>query len=275
VVAASRLETTGEPAGIALAPDRASIRADGEDVAVFTVSALDAKGRPVPTADTLVRFAVTGGRIIGVGNGDPGSHEPDRFVDAYGLLTIGDWRGRIASPGTAAPSAPESLPPLPRLGNWKAPLPKPGEVYDLSGTFTVDSVERGAEWHLFLPALGTRTTLWLNGRELARDVDTSDVGPSLRVDPSRLVAGSNCVQLIVTPFGDGRNHMPELTRLGAVRVVTPAPQWQRHLFNGLAQVIVQAGREPGTIRLTAQAENMAAAGAQVVTRPATPRPSIP
>jgi len=32
----------------------------------------------VPTAGNRVRFTVTGGRILGVGNGDPSCHEADR-----------------------------------------------------------------------------------------------------------------------------------------------------------------------------------------------------
>jgi beta-galactosidase len=275
VIVTGRVETTGKPVRLALTPDRAAIRADGEDVAVFTVSALDERDRLVPTAGNLVRFAATGGRIIGVGNGDPASHEPDRFVDALRLLAVEDWRGRIAPPGTTAPSAPESLPPFPRLGNWKARLPVPGEVYDLSATFFVDAIPAGTEWHLFLPALGMRTTLWLNGREEARDLDTSASGPALRLDPSRVLNGPNRVQLIVTPYGDGRNHMPELTRLGAVRVVTPAPQWQRRLFNGLAQVLVQGPRAPGSIRLTSQADDLRPAEARVTAQSALLRPAVP
>ncbi len=43
------------------------------------VSILDAQGRPVPTAGNEVRFKVKGpGEIIGVGNGDPSSHEADK-----------------------------------------------------------------------------------------------------------------------------------------------------------------------------------------------------
>ncbi|MEP6755150.1 MAG: hypothetical protein ABJA67_06600 [Chthonomonadales bacterium] len=42
------------------------------------VSIRDEKGFGIATADNLVRFKVTGGaRILGVGNGDPSSHEPD------------------------------------------------------------------------------------------------------------------------------------------------------------------------------------------------------
>jgi beta-galactosidase len=43
------------------------------------VSVVDAQGRPVPDAGLHVRFDVDGpGAIIGVGNGDPNSHEPEK-----------------------------------------------------------------------------------------------------------------------------------------------------------------------------------------------------
>ena len=81
VVAETTIETTGPAAMLQLTPDRRRIDADGEDIAVFTVSAQDAQGRLVPVAQNQIRFALAGaGRIIGVGNGDPSSHEPDTFA---------------------------------------------------------------------------------------------------------------------------------------------------------------------------------------------------
>jgi beta-galactosidase len=75
----ARVESTGPAAALALAPDRGTLRADGEDCAVITVSALDAEGRTVPTAMDAVEFEITGpGKIIGVGNGDPSCHESDK-----------------------------------------------------------------------------------------------------------------------------------------------------------------------------------------------------
>jgi beta-galactosidase len=274
VVATTRVETTGAPAQLMLAPDRTVIAADGADTVVFTVSAHDAQGRTVPTAGNLVNFEVAGGRIIGVGNGDPGCHEPDKFTETVALFTVEDWRGRIAPAGTAAPSGPESQQPFPVLGYYQAPLPKSGEVYDLSGTFTLPAVPGGA-LELHLPTLGAKTTIWLNGRELARDIDTTKVGPGLRLDAAQLVAGVNRVQLIVTPFDDKLNHIPELTQLGSVHAVTPAPQARRSLFNGLAQVIVQSTREPGEIHLTARSEGLFPAEATVTARLATPRAAVP
>ncbi len=72
-------ETTGPAKTIVLTPDRPRINADGEDVAVIEVHTVDAEGRPVPVADHLLSFDVSGnGRLIGLGNGDPSSHEADK-----------------------------------------------------------------------------------------------------------------------------------------------------------------------------------------------------
>jgi beta-galactosidase len=73
------VETTGAPAAIALEPDRATLTADGADVSLLTVKIVDAQGRTVPVATNAVTFNVTGpGRLLGVGNGNPTSHEPDK-----------------------------------------------------------------------------------------------------------------------------------------------------------------------------------------------------
>jgi beta-galactosidase len=77
-VITNTIVTTGAPAQIALWPDRSAILADGRDVSVVTVAILDAQGNIVPTASNTVAFAVSGGAIIGVGDGDPSSHEADK-----------------------------------------------------------------------------------------------------------------------------------------------------------------------------------------------------
>jgi len=75
----SRRETTGEAAKVAPRADRRKIAADGEDVAVVEAYVLDRQDRLVPTADDRVTFSVSANaKIVGVGNGDPSSHEPDR-----------------------------------------------------------------------------------------------------------------------------------------------------------------------------------------------------
>jgi beta-galactosidase len=74
-----RRQTAGPPARILLRPDRAAISADGRDLAMVTVQVVDAQDRLVPAADNEIAFRVTGsGRLLGVGNGNPASHESDR-----------------------------------------------------------------------------------------------------------------------------------------------------------------------------------------------------
>jgi beta-galactosidase len=70
------VSTTGEPSAVRLSVDCAEIAADRRDLAHITVEILDAQGRVVPAADPAVAFIVEGeGKLIGLDNGDPGSHE--------------------------------------------------------------------------------------------------------------------------------------------------------------------------------------------------------
>ena len=79
VVLTERRETTGPARKLRLTADRTEITADGQDVAMLTVDVLDAHGRPVPTANHKLAFRISGaGKLIGVGNGDPNSHESDK-----------------------------------------------------------------------------------------------------------------------------------------------------------------------------------------------------
>ena len=78
-VARTTVETTSEPVALRLTPDRKTLTGDGCDAVPVTVEAVDAQGRPVPTANLAVEFEVSGpGGIIGLGNGDPTSHEPEK-----------------------------------------------------------------------------------------------------------------------------------------------------------------------------------------------------
>jgi len=79
VVLTEKHETTGPTVAIRLTADRTTIKADGEDIAILTVEALDKEGRAVPTANNKIGFKISGeGLLIGVGNGDPNCQESDK-----------------------------------------------------------------------------------------------------------------------------------------------------------------------------------------------------
>jgi beta-galactosidase len=78
-----KVETTGEAYEIVVKPYRPSVLADGKDIAIINISVVDKQGREVPDANNLIEFSYSGdAKIIGVGNGDPSSHEPDKYLDA-------------------------------------------------------------------------------------------------------------------------------------------------------------------------------------------------
>lgn len=78
-LARDAVETTGAPVRLVLTPDRQALAGDGRDAVPVTVGVVDAQGRPVPNADTLVHFDVAGvGTLIGVGNGDPNAHDSEK-----------------------------------------------------------------------------------------------------------------------------------------------------------------------------------------------------
>jgi beta-galactosidase len=79
VVLTEKRETTGAVTALRLSADRTEIDADGQDLAMVRVEALDKEGRAVPTAQHQIAFKVSGaGALIGVGNGDPNCQESDK-----------------------------------------------------------------------------------------------------------------------------------------------------------------------------------------------------
>ena len=116
VVARAVHETAGAPVALRLTPARTAMAGDEEDTQPITIDAVDAKGRHVPTANLMARFTVEGGTILGVGNGDPNSHEPEQGNArslfnglAQIIVRAGRGRGRITLRATAEGLKPARL----------------------------------------------------------------------------------------------------------------------------------------------------------------------
>lgn len=114
IVGRCRVETTGDAVELRLLPDRRQLAGDGCDAVPIAIQAIDAKGRVVPTAELPVQLELIGpGAIIGVGNGNPNCHEPEkgsRCSVFNGLAqvivqsqcgAVGHLRLRATSPGLA------------------------------------------------------------------------------------------------------------------------------------------------------------------------------
>ncbi|MFD2719629.1 glycoside hydrolase family 2 TIM barrel-domain containing protein [Hymenobacter monticola] len=88
--ASTTLQTVGPPAALRLSVDRATLRADRNDLAYVQVEVVDAAGNLVPTADdVLVQFAVRGaGTLAGAGSGSPVD------VSSFQQPRKKSWQGR-------------------------------------------------------------------------------------------------------------------------------------------------------------------------------------
>jgi beta-galactosidase len=85
----AQVQTTSVPYKVVISPSKTTVLADGKDATVFNISVVDKAGLEVPTANTLITFKLAGdAQIIGVGNGDPSSHEADKCEE-------GKWQRRL------------------------------------------------------------------------------------------------------------------------------------------------------------------------------------
>jgi beta-galactosidase len=272
--ASDTVETTLMPAAVQLIPGEASIVADGASVTVITVRVDDAEGRMVPDAGNLVSFQLSGpGRIIGVGNGDPASHEPDKYIESVRSIAVTGWRTRAIDPRG---SGPEAAPDFDDSGWEKARDPRwdelridpPASVE--RGAFDLPAGLENAAVKLVLRSVGDTQSIYVNGHVLGQNLKPDAVGYEYALDRGFLRPGRNVVTIYATRFSDANKRMQLFEWNGpgpaAVQVVAPPEQWKRSVFNGLAQVIVQSTREAGEIRLTATSPGLASAVLRIASR---------
>jgi len=284
-IAETKVETTGDATQIQLTPDRKTINADGEDVSVFTVAALDAQGRVVPVAQNKIDFDVEGaGKILGLGNGDPSCHEPDTFLPNRPVrsLALNNWRWQLAKiPGNSSP--------VPEYGNdfddsaWNVLQAKTDGG---TGESTIKTEDATAIYraHLALTEedlnnAGVQIRFAGCDNEGWYFVNNQFVGESHWQAPAMfdikkfLHPGDNVIAVGVKNHGDQGGLSPHVN-VDFVGKASALP-WSRSLFNGLAEVIVQSTRDAGEFKLAASSDGLKPATAVVQTQPCAPRPSLP
>ena len=266
LVTAETVATTGNGNALRLTVDRARIRADGDDVALVSVSVLDREGRAVPTADPLVSFQVSGpARLIGMGNGDPGSHEADRPVERHRYAAPQGWRHK----GMARQEDAAALLADTGTADWRDPFgwippdqqPPAETAWNVvRATFARPVAAVGERVTLVMPddvAPGGR--VFVNGHAVTpRREDGIGV---VDLDPAQLADENTLAVVFATPPG-GLRPLFDAAQGGqrwfALRMTTPAGPWQRSVFNGHAQAILQSTGTPGRATLRATAAGLVA-----------------
>jgi beta-galactosidase len=279
VVAEEKIETTGAPAAVKLTPDRAMIHGDGEDLSIITVAIADLKGRIVPVANNLVHFAISGpGKIIGVGNGDPICHEPDVYITqpAARSLSLDDWRWKKVD---SVRDLPEVAEDFKMDQTWKGAdvnaeggLLKQGESAVFRKTISLSDNDLGSIGAvLSFGMIDDEGWVYVNGKLVGESHDWQS-SPDFDV-MKFLHAGDNAI-VVVVKNGDGEGGVNKGVTLDFEK--KPAvPDWQRSAFNGLAQVLVQAHKDAGEIKLTASADGLTPAELVIQVEPTQAVPSNP
>ncbi len=280
-IAETKVETTGAPAAVRLAPDRATLNADGEDVSVFTAAVTDAQGRIVPLAANLIHFELSGpGKIIGVGNGDPSCHEPDVFLPQLSMRSVPlndgwRWKKVVNVYGASLAEFKTNFDD----STWEAANPQSdggplGErdqaIYRVKIQVTEsDLASRAVE--LRCGMIDEDGWVYVNGRQIGESHDWQvpavfDLKPFLH-------PGENTLAVAVANYSGQGGLNKGVTLEFPEKLV--APEWQRSVFNGLAQIIIQSTKEPGEIKLTASADGLSPATISIQSQPCPPRPFIP
>jgi beta-galactosidase len=285
LVAEQKVETTGEPASVQLTPNRTTINADGEDVSVITVSVADAQGRIMPVAGNKINFSIEGaGKILGVGNGDPSSHEPDTFVAAAPIrsIAVNNWRwklGDVPSKGALIPEYANEFDD----SSWTTVKPKTdGETGDQvlgpSQTAVFRAHVSVTEADLASPGVQVRFGgiddhgwVFVNNQRVGESIDWEDQ-PSFDIKKV-LHPGDNVIAVGVRNDDGPGGLNPDVNVELIGKPISSA--WTRSVFNGLAQVIVQSTKAAGEIKLTASADGLQSATATITTQPSAGRPSVP
>ncbi|MEY4916290.1 MAG: hypothetical protein RL616_203, partial [Verrucomicrobiota bacterium] len=290
VIAETKVETTGDAVAVKLTQDltglRQNVNANGEDLAIYTVSAVDAQGRAVPVAQNKINFSLAGaGKILGVGNGDPSSHEPDTFIPNSPMRSIAanNWRWKLAAlPAKRGALAPEyandfddstwnTIKPKTDGDTGEMPL-KDGEtaIYRAHVTLSEDDL-KNPNVQIRFTGCDDQGWYFVNNQRVGESLDWQ-AQPLFEIK-KQLHAGDNVIAVgVKNAAGEGGLNPDVNVEIVGAAVESP---WSRSLFNGLAQIIVQSTRSAGEIKLTASADGLKPVTTAVTTQASAGRPSVP
>jgi beta-galactosidase len=212
----------------------------------------------VPDANRNVVFGIEGpGRIIGVGNGDPTSHEPDRYIDTYKTVTFSDWKQIPASEVNIEEVLNSDFDVQgleDALNNNGLEPGTKAEKTLFIGAFNLDEEDLNGKINWMFRSIGTNQSLYINGHLVADEITGYEKVFPLNADYLR--SGTNRVIVMVRPYVKENPWSVVNTEPGKLQVIVPSMPWQRKTFNGLAQVLVQSTGKDGEIKLTAESDGL-------------------
>ena len=244
-------KTTGNAENIKLSVDAEN--PSNANISVITVEVLDKKGLHIPTANDEITFAIKGGKILGVGNGDPTSLEKDQFIDDITLVPITNFEERKQA---YVDNANQSA--LDESNAWKEAFKdrdykNQASAYIYRGKFELKNNLQSNSVDFFYKKIGVNESVFVNGNLVTANADDPQ---KYHLNKSVLKEGSNIITIRASPLQKVKDWDVMNTDPGIIRVITPSEPWKRKLFNGYAQIIVQKNESGSEVVLSASAKGL-------------------
>lgn len=246
------LKTTEIAQSIKLSADKEN-QPNG-NVVVVTVETTDKKGLHVPTANHEITFSVKGGKILGVGNGNPTSLEKDQFIDVVELVPITNFEEKkLASTSTNTTNLSYS-----DNNSWKEAFKdrdykNQAPAYVYRGKFELRNDQKSNTVNFFYKKIGTDVVVFVNGNKIAASAEDDQ---KYVLNSNVLMQGINTIQIIAPPLQKIKEWDVMNTDPGIIQVITPSEGWKRKLFNGYAQIIIQKDENANEVVLSATANGL-------------------
>jgi len=223
------------------------------NVSVITVEVLDKKGLHIPTASDEITFDIKGGKILGIGNGDPTSLEKDQFIDDITLVPITNFEERKQA---YVDNANQS--DLDESNAWKEAFKdrdykNQASAYIYRGKFELKNNLQSNSVDFFYKKIGVNESVFVNGNLVTANADDPQ---KYHLNKSVLKEGSNIITIRASPLQKVKDWDVMNTDPGIIRVITPSEPWKRKLFNGYAQIIVQKNESGSEVVLSASAKGL-------------------
>jgi beta-galactosidase len=223
------------------------------DIAVITVEVTDKKGLHVPNANDEIKFDVKGGKLIGVGNGNPTSLEKDKFLDEISLVAITNFQERKATTADVSKqlsaNTDEGWKEAFKDRDYKNQAPS----YAYRGQFELKNNAKSNIVTFFYKKIGLESAIFVNGNIITPSAEDPD---KYVLNTNILRQGKNTIHIVAKPLQKEKEWDVLNTDPGIIQVVTPSEPWKRKLFNGYAQVIVQADGSGNDITVSATGKKL-------------------
>ena len=271
-----RYTTPTAPDSLKLSVDRPEISAN-DDVSIVRVDVADASGQTHPKANNMIYFETEGpGKIIAVGNGDPTSYEPDKFLDKEITTPVENWfivdgdnKFPIEIEKTTAHNYNEFSeghacwmePKNPHFCDDYRMVHRQGGLKSIpTRTFEYEAVFEATEQYKYVEfeRLYGECEIFLNGEKIGERRDHFNFAPREHRYQANFKNGTNVIKVVSTAQENKKIGPHESVKIGYAEKAS----WRRKAFNGLAQVLVQANA-PGELIIKAHSPGLKSAEIKV------------